>query len=138
MKRSAWETAPEGVEPVADIGALLALSDHVALALPAAPAIRHIIDVKALARAKPGLNIVNVARGSLIDQAALIEALDAGCIAAATLHVTDPEPLPAGHPLYTHPRVRLTPHSSWSSAANGARTLGKVLVNLDRMRAASL
>jgi phosphoglycerate dehydrogenase-like enzyme len=132
LKRSAWEQAPEGVEPVAEIGELFARSDHVLLALPATPATRHIVNAEALARAKPGLHLVNVARGALVDQDALIAALDAGRLAAATLDVTDPEPLPAGHPLYTHPAVRLTPHSSWASAGNGARLVKKALDNIER------
>ena len=132
LKRSAWELAPEGIEPVAEIGELFARSDHVLLALPATPATRHIVNADALARARPGLHLVNVARGALVDQDALIAALDAGRLAGATLDVTDPEPLPAGHPLYTHPAVRLTPHSSWASAANGARLVAKALDNIER------
>jgi phosphoglycerate dehydrogenase-like enzyme len=132
LKRASWGEAHEGVEPVADIGELLARSDHVVLALPATPATRHIVGAAALARAKAGLHIVNVARGSLIDQEALLAALDGGKIAAATLDVTEPEPLPAGHPLYTHPKVRLTPHSSWGSSANGRRLVEKLIANLDR------
>ncbi len=55
---------------------------------------------------------MNVARGSLIDDDALLGALAAGKIALASLDVTEPEPLPADHPYYSHPRVRLSPHTS--------------------------
>ena len=50
-----------------------------------------------------------------LPSAALLQALDAGVVGAASLDVTEPEPLPAGHPLYTHPRVRLSPHIAWST-----------------------
>jgi phosphoglycerate dehydrogenase-like enzyme len=131
LRRSSWEGADDGVEAVSDIAELAARSDHLVLALPATPSTRHILDAAVFAAAKPSLHIVNVARGSLIDQQALLEALDAGRVGAATLDVTDPEPLPAGHPLYTHPHVRLTPHSSWSSTGNSARLERKLLDNLD-------
>ena len=79
-----------------------------------------------LAAAKPGLHIVNVARGRLVDQDALLQALDQGRLGRATLDVTDPEPLPAGHPFYSHPRVRLTPHMAWYSASHHRRLTGKL------------
>ena len=59
---------------------------------------------------KPTAILINVARGSLIDTDALLAVLDRGHLCAVGLDVTDPEPLPAGHPLFTHPRVVLTPH----------------------------
>jgi phosphoglycerate dehydrogenase-like enzyme len=62
---------------------------------------------------KPGAHLVNIARGALVDQEALRGALDNGPIARASLDVTEPEPLPAGHWLYDHPKVFLTPHASW-------------------------
>ena len=61
-----------------------------------------------------GLHLMNVARGGLIDQGALRIALEDGRIARASLDVADPEPLPEGHWLFTHPGVRLSPHISWS------------------------
>jgi phosphoglycerate dehydrogenase-like enzyme len=61
----------------------------------------------------PGVHLVNIARGALVDQDALRAALDDGTIAMATLDTVDPEPLPEGHWLYSHPRVRLTAHVSW-------------------------
>ena len=61
---------------------------------------------------------------------ALIEALDDGRVARATLDVTDPEPLPSGHPLYAHPRVRLSPHVSWSAPGALGRLLDRFIDNL--------
>jgi phosphoglycerate dehydrogenase-like enzyme len=91
---------------------LLAKSDHIALTLPATPATRHCINASALAQLQPGAHIVNVARGSLIDDDALLTAIDDGHVGLATLDVTDPEPLPATHPFKSHPRIRLSPHVS--------------------------
>ena len=68
---------------------------------------------------KPGVHLVNVARGALVDQDALRAALDDGRVAMASLDAVEPEPLPAGHWMYTHPRVRLSPHVSWQHAGRG-------------------
>jgi phosphoglycerate dehydrogenase-like enzyme len=73
-----------------------------------------------------------VSRGSLVDQDALVRALDDGRIATASLDVVEPEPLPAGHPLFRHPRVRLSPHISWSSPQTVARTFQLFADNLVR------
>jgi phosphoglycerate dehydrogenase-like enzyme len=100
------------VELLEDLERVIASADHILLALPGTDATRSLIDARLLAHAKPTAHLINVARGSVLDQGALVAALDAGRLGFATLDVTDPEPLPAGHPLWTHPRVRLTPHVS--------------------------
>ena len=84
------------------------------IAAPSTAATRHWLDRDALACVRPGLHLVNVARGGLVDQEALREALEDGRVALASLDVADHEPLPAGHWLYNHPQVRLSPHISWS------------------------
>jgi phosphoglycerate dehydrogenase-like enzyme len=84
---------------------------------------------------KPGTHLVNIARGSLVDQEALRRALDDGIVARATLDTVEPEPLPAGHWLYTHPAVRLSPHISWSSPRTMGRTVELFVENLSRFRA---
>jgi phosphoglycerate dehydrogenase-like enzyme len=104
-----------GVTVVADLDALLGAADHLVLAAPATARTRHLLDAAAFARMKPGVHLVNVARGSLVDQEALRVALDQGVVALASLDVCEPEPLPAGHWLYAHPRVHLSPHCSWAS-----------------------
>ncbi|OOV90986.1 D-isomer specific 2-hydroxyacid dehydrogenase family protein [Pseudomonas sp. MF4836] len=104
-----------GVQAVADLQALFARADHLVLAVPLTPQTRHIIDARVLASAKPGLHLINIARGALIQQAPLLAALDSGAVALASLDVADPEPLPAGHAFYRHPRVRLSPHTSANS-----------------------
>lgn len=124
-----------GVGLVADLAELLARADHVVIAAPATAATRHLIGRAELAAVKPGAHLVNVARGSLLDHDALIEALDAGRIEMASLDVADPEPPPAGHPLYTHPRVRLSPHVSWSSPRTLTAMVDVFTDNLRRWQA---
>ncbi|MEP6874781.1 MAG: NAD(P)-dependent oxidoreductase [Burkholderiales bacterium] len=136
LRRSGSSAASvAGVENVGDIGDLFARADHVVLAAPGTPETRHIVNRDVLRQAKPGLHLVNVARGGLVDQAALLAALDDGQVGRASLDVTEPEPLPAGHPFYTHPRVRLSPHTSAISAAQQDALVEKFLGNLERFRA---
>jgi len=89
---------------------LLAQSDFVSLHVPLTPQTHHLIDAAALRRMKPTAILVNTARGQVVDQQALIDALHAGTIAGAALDVTDPEPLPADHPLLRAPNVLVVPH----------------------------
>jgi phosphoglycerate dehydrogenase-like enzyme len=84
----------------------------VVLAAPATDATRRLIDASVLARLKPTSWVVNIARGSLIDTAALLDAVTDGRIAGAGLDVTDPEPLPPEHPLWTTPGILITPHTA--------------------------
>ncbi|MCF8609286.1 D-isomer specific 2-hydroxyacid dehydrogenase family protein [Gordonia sp. HY285] len=88
----------------------LAQSDHVVLAAPDTPETRHMMNDRTLALLRPHSWIVNVARGPLIDEAALHRALTAGVIGGAALDVTDPEPPADDHPLYDLDNVVLTPH----------------------------
>lgn len=106
------DTALDGIEQVRDIHSLIAQVDHLVLAAPATPETHHLINASSLQHAKPSLHLINIARGSLIQQHDLIAALDAGLLSHATLDVTSPEPLPAGHALYQHPKVTITPHTS--------------------------
>lgn len=99
---------------LADFKTVLSEADHLVVALPLTSETAGIIGAKALAGVKKGAHLVNIARGKLIDQPALLEALDNGQLSYASLDVTEPEPLPDGHPLYAHPRVHLSPHISFS------------------------
>ncbi len=126
---------PNGVERVADIDALLATSAHLVLAAPATAETHHIINAERLAGARPGLHIVNVARGALIDTAALIAALDDGRVALASLDVAEREPPAPGDPLYRHPRVRLSPHTSAAVDDMHVRAACIFIDNFRRFRA---
>ena len=93
----------------------LAEADYVVLGLPLTPATANIIDADALAAMKPTAWLVNVARGALVDETALVRALDAGQIGGAVLDSFVEEPLPDDHPLWRRENVIVVPHSSWSS-----------------------
>jgi phosphoglycerate dehydrogenase-like enzyme len=124
-----------GVEVWPDLGPVLSASDHLVVAAPATLRTRHLLDARAFSAMKPGVHLVNIARGSLVDQDALREALDRGQVARASLDVVEPEPLPPGHWLYSHPGVRLSPHISWSSRRDQRRTLEIFADELRRFRA---
>jgi len=123
------------IEIVTSLPDVLAQSDHLVVAAAATPATRHILDADAFAQVKPGLHLVNVARGSLIDQDALRVALDDGRVARASLDVVDPEPLPAGHWLYEHPQVDVSAHVSWSAPITMQRIVEGFTTNVPRYRA---
>jgi phosphoglycerate dehydrogenase-like enzyme len=120
----------DGVEAARDLADLLATSDHLALVAPGTDATRHVINAASLAHARPGLHLINVSRGSLVEQTDLVAALDSGQLAYASLDVTEPEPLPAGHALYTHPRVYLSSHTCAISPQVRAAVLEKFLRGL--------
>lgn len=117
---------------VTSIDDLVAQADQIVLCAPATPATHHIIDARVLSLCKPGVHLINVARGNLVDHPALEAVLASGRIRHATLDVTDPEPLPAGHPFYDNPSVTLTPHAAWFSADHHQRLADKLLDNLGR------
>jgi glyoxylate reductase len=94
---------------------LLTRSDFVSLHVPLTPETRHYIDAAALKMMKPNAILINTARGPVVDTMALYAALKAGQIFAAGLDVTDPEPLPADHPLYTLDNALIVPHIASAS-----------------------
>ena len=101
--------AREGVHSVDDLASLLTSADVVVVLLPLTPATTGLLDSEMLGRMRAGALLVNAARGPIVDTAALLELLRAGRVTAA-LDVTDPEPLPADHPLWDAPGLLLTPH----------------------------
>jgi phosphoglycerate dehydrogenase-like enzyme len=120
------------IRVVRTLGELLPVTDHLVVAAPLTAQTRHLLDAEALSLVRPGVHLVNIARGGIVDQGALRAVLDEGRVARATLDTVDPEPLPAGHWLYSHPRVRLSAHVSWSSPAGSERIMELFLENLGR------
>jgi len=98
-----------------DLARVFAESDVVSLHVPLTAETRGMIDAKILAGAKPGLFLVNTARGAVVDVEAALRALDAGAIAGLGLDVLPVEPVPAGSKLLGHPRVILSPHAAFFS-----------------------
>ena len=97
--------------------ALFRQADVISLHAPATAATAHVVNARTLGSMKPGAVIVNTARGRLIDEAALAEALSTGTIGGAALDVFETEPLPSGSPLRDAPNLILTPHAAWYSDA---------------------
>lgn len=113
-----------------DLETLLAQSDIVSLHLPLTPGTQGLVDPR---RMKRGAILVNTARGSLVDEAALLEALRSGQIAAAGLDVFAAEPLPPAHPLLALPNVIVSPHLAWLTQETLERSLGAALENVHRI-----
>lgn len=134
LVRSPRPSPLQDVELVDSLQALLADADYLVLAAPSTPSTHHLLDKESLQWVKPGLHLINVARGNLIDQSALKEALDDHRIRLASLDVMEPEPLPAGHWLYSHPKVRVSPHISWSSPQAMTNLLTVFIKNLQRFQ----
>ena len=134
VRRNSEDLGIEGVERAASVAELFARSDHVVLAAPATPETERLVDAAVLAGAKPGLHLINVARGALIDDQALLGALEAGRVGRATLDVTVPEPLPEGHPFYSHPKVFVSPHTSVFTPDTHAKLAARLSDNLIRYR----
>ncbi len=134
IRRSKTPIDVPGVEQVSDFCELFERSDHVVLAAPATPETHHLVNRRLLAHAKPGLHLINIARGALIDDDALLEALDDGRVALASLDVTHPEPLPFNHRYYSHPNVRLSPHTSVHTPDTRQNLAAQFAQNLTRFR----
>lgn len=104
---------PDYVDEVGTPDRLLEMlpeADVVAIALPLTDETAGLFDRRAFGAMKPGSYLINIARGGIVDTEALMEALDDGRLAGAGLDVTDPEPLPADHPLWGYDNVIITPH----------------------------
>jgi D-3-phosphoglycerate dehydrogenase / 2-oxoglutarate reductase len=124
--------AAEGVRP-AELDELLRTADFVSLHAPLTPETERLLDRDRLALMKPTAILVNVARGALVDEDALVEALDSGRIAGAALDVFASEPLPASHPLVGRDDVVLTSHAAFYSEDSVAEVRRKAFEDVARV-----
>jgi phosphoglycerate dehydrogenase-like enzyme len=133
VRRSAAPAAP-GVETVShdQLHSVLPRADWLLLACPLTAETRGLIDAVALARLPAGAQLINVARGEVVVEAALMAALQSGHLAGAYLDVFEHEPLDAASPLWGHPGVIVTPHSAGQSAGHAARVAAIFADNLGR------
>ena len=126
----------EGVQHFAGLDqlqAFLGSSDAVISVLPSTTETIGLLNAERLAQFREGSVLVNIGRGSVLDEAALIEALDSGPLSAAVLDVTNPEPPVTDSPLWAHPAVTLTPHISGRTQVRSASKL--IAANIARLRA---
>lgn len=122
----------DAIAALADLPRLLPEADVVVLACPLTPETRHVANAAFFAAMKPGSVLVNVGRGGLVDEPALLAALDRGVPEHAVLDVFETEPLPADSPFWKHPRVSLTPHNSGATDGQNSRNDELFLENLGR------
>ena len=127
-------TARDGVRSTADLPQLLPHADVVILIVPVTPETIGMVDAAFLAAMPDGALLVNAARGVIVDTDALLAELTAGRLRAA-LDVTDPEPLPAGHPLWSAPGVLITPHVGGEVPQTGARATATAVDQIARVLA---
>ena len=109
-----YATTADGVE-LLELDELLRRADILSLHVPLTPETLHMIGARELALLEPGSLVINIGRGGLVDEDALVAALHSGHIAGAALDVTEIEPLPLDSPLLGAPNVILTPHVAWVS-----------------------
>jgi len=132
LRRTPRGDEPFETWPLPRLHELLSRADAVVLALPLTDTTRHLLDAPAIAALKPGALLVNVGRGELINQAALVAALEKGALRGAGLDVFEQEPLPPESPLWSLPGVIVTPHASGRTPSNQIRAEVIFLENLGR------
>ena len=126
---------PARTLPADRLGEVWGEARHVVIAAPATDGTRRLVGAPELAAMREDAWLVNVARGSLVDTDALVEALRSGSIAGAALDVTDPEPLPDGHPLWELPNVLITPHVATPPETERIAFAARVRENVRRLAA---
>ncbi|WP_047462531.1 NAD(P)-dependent oxidoreductase [Rhizobium rhizogenes] len=128
-RRGPWREADADIKHCQSPEALIAGCDHLVLALPLTDETRGLVGDTLLSRAKIGLHLINISRGAVLDQQALIKALDARFLSCATLDVTVPEPLPENSPLLSRQDIFITPHISYAGGRGEMEMFGARLFN---------
>ena len=132
LRRTPSGDEPCETWPMERLAEALERANYLVAALPILPETHHLLDADAFARMPPGAYVVNVGRGSVIDEPALIEALRSGHLGGAGLDVFETEPLPESSPLWELPNVMITSHDSDSSEESGRRAIEIFIDNLKR------
>ena len=132
VRRKVSGKEPVQVHDISEVDKLLPQADHVVNILPANDQTMNFLDARRLASLKRGAIVYNIGRGSTLDQDALRKELISGRVAAAYLDVTNPEPLPHDHPLWTTPNCFITPHSGGGHSNEKERQVQHFLNNLAR------
>ncbi|MEP2774971.1 MAG: D-2-hydroxyacid dehydrogenase [Luteolibacter sp.] len=130
--------SPDFIEKVGkpdDLLSMLPEADVVALAVPLTPETTHLLNAEAFAAMKPGSYLINIARGKVVDTDAMLDVLKSGKLAGACLDVTEPEPLPKDHALWSQPNVIITPHVAANSEVTNQRRAALLRENLRRFAA---
>ena len=133
-RRTPTGSEPCETWPLSRLDALLEVADAVVLALPLTDETRELIRADRIARMKRGAWLINVGRGALVDEPALVAALQSGALGGAGLDVFAVEPLPPESPLWSLPNVIVTPHNSGDTPSNLPRACEIFLDNLSRYR----
>ncbi|WP_419818080.1 2-hydroxyacid dehydrogenase [Glaciibacter flavus] len=132
VARTARDDETGRIHAIDDLPSLLPHADIVVIGVPLSPDTEHLVDAAFLAAMSDGALLVNVSRGSVVDTDALLAELGSGRLRAA-LDVTDPEPLPDGHPLYTAPNMLLSPHVGGATTAMMPRMAKLLRDQIERM-----
>lgn len=134
-RTGAPDNGADEMQPMSKLDDVLKRSDSIMISLPLDTATHHLINARTLGLCKKNAIIVNIARGGIIDQIALTEALKNGVIAGAGLDVTDPEPLPPEHPLWDAPNLYISPHFAGASGSlTTERISGAAADNCERYK----
>ena len=121
------------IYPPSGTNEVLERSDAIVVLLPLTPETRRLLDRRALSRMPEGALLVNLARGGIVDEEALVESLEQGHLGGAALDVFDEEPLPAESPLWDTPNLLVTPHMAGLSGDYLDRALEIFIENLERL-----